>query len=125
MRRSLGLILVLTSVFACKGKQHPAAFAGPITYDRIEKARSIVQLRNDWDDSLAAVEAEAGAPSKKTETSATWALADATSCAILTIERKGDHVSSISGGKRFNAADFVHQEGSLSTFEECQRDAKK
>jgi hypothetical protein len=102
---------------ACSKKDHPPRYTGAPTIERIEKSRELVKLRDDWEDATAAIEAQAGAPTSKTDAKATWALTDGASCAELTIERKGDHVTSVGGGKRFNKADFA---GTPNTFTECE-----
>jgi hypothetical protein len=116
------VLVCLALVTACHKKAPPAAFTGPLTFDRIEQARKLVHLRDDWDDAVAAIAAQAGTPTMKSDTLARWALADGIACAVLTIDRKGDHVTSIDGGKRFNKADFA--EGP-STFTECEATAKQ
>ena len=114
---------VLVAVAACgKGKSAPPPYTGAVTFERIEKARSLIHLGDDWAGAIATIEAEAGPVPAKTETRATWSLTDGASCAELTIERKADHVTSIEGGKRFNKADF---NGTPNNFTDCEAIAKR
>ena len=112
------IVFVALGLGACK-KDAPPRYTGAVTFERIEKARSLVHIRDDWDDAIAAIEAEAGAPIAKTATSARWGLGDGSACAELEIKKssKGDHVGEISGGKKFNKADFADSPD--STYAQC------
>jgi hypothetical protein len=104
------LLLIASVVLgaACK-KDAPPRYTGAATFERIEKARTLVNIRDDWDEAVAAVEAEAGAPTTRTATSARWGLSDGTACAELEIKKsaKGDYVGEIGGGKKLHKADFT------------------
>ncbi len=120
MRFAKFLLFIGLVLSACKKqKDHAPPFTGAPTFERIEKARTLVNLGDDWNDARATVEAEAGAPLAQTATRAMWGLSTNDACIQFEIEKsaKGDHIGTIAGGKKFNRAEFT--DSPESTFAEC------
>ncbi len=124
MRIASTLILALT-LTACgaaeKKVDRPAPYTGALTFERIDQARGAAQLRDDWEDALAKVAAVAGAPTAKTDTSATWALSDGEHCASFQLTRKENRVGGTSGQPKIAKADFTD---APNNFTECDALAK-
>lgn len=118
-------LIVLALLGACGKKHHPPRFTGAPSFERVAKARELVHLRDDWDDAVAEIEAEAGPATTTTADAISWALTDGAACAFLTLDRKDHHVASITAQAKIQRSDFVHTDGSTNTFEDCERVATR
>jgi hypothetical protein len=122
MKRALAFG-ILALVAACSHKkEQPAAYSGPISFERINKMRDAVHVGEDWDDAVARIAAEVGTPTTKTDSLAVWALDDGTSCAYVAIERKDDHVTSSSSQPKIDKASFTEAD---NNYTRCAAKAKR
>lgn len=123
----LGLFGLLSAACGKTAPPAPPAYAGPLTSERVAKARDLSETLSDttWAASLQQLEAVVGTPTKSSATAATWAVVDKDTCTSVEIEKsaKRDAI----GGRRYQPlikkADFTDEPE--SNYAICVKKASK